>query len=190
MSDVRVIHDQAGRPGVVESESDERVRVRLPHGSVLDLPVDMVSRDPEGGFKAAVSFSDLNAGATQVLREVEETLDVSTRTVERGRVVARAITDSRDHPVDAAGWRETVEVDRVPINRVVDAVEDVRVEDGVTIVPVYEEVLVVHKQLMLREELHLSTRREEVPGPASVTLRRQRVEVERLPPSDAGLSAG
>ena len=190
MSDVRVIHDQAGRPGVVESEADGRVRVRLPQGGVIDLPDSLVSADLEGGAVAAVSFDDLDPGSFDVLQEVEESVKVSVRTLERGRVVARTVTDSREEPVHASGWRETVEVERVPVGRVVDDIEDVRVEDGVTVVPVYEEVLVVQKQLVLREELHLISRREEVPGPSSVTLRRQRVEVERLPPSDAGSVAG
>jgi stress response protein YsnF len=73
---------------------------------------------------------------------------------------------------------------------VVDAVEPPREEDGVTVIPVYEEVLVVEKRLVLREEVRLTTRREPVPGPDRVTLRRQRVEVDRHPPSDAGVSEG
>lgn len=189
MSGVRVIHDQAGRPGVIESETDERVRVRLPQGGVLDLPASLVSADLEGGITAAVTFDDLDPGALDVLHEIDESLSISKRTVENGRVVARTITDTLDQSVDASGWRETVEVERVAVDRVVDSVEDVRVEDGVTIVPVYEEVLVVQKQLVLREELRLTTRRERVSGPSTVTLRRQRVEVERLPPSDAGSDA-
>ncbi len=59
-----------------------------------------------------------------------------------------------------------------------------------TVVPVYEEVLVVQKKLVLREEVRLTTRREPLPGPERVTLRRQQVEVERLPPPAAGDTDG
>ena len=97
---------------------------------------------------------------------------------------ARTVTETEDAAVDADGWRQTVEVERVPVNRPVDAVQDVRVEGDVTVIPVYEEVLVLQKQLVLREEVRLTTRRDRVAGPERVTLRRQRVEIERLPPSD------
>jgi stress response protein YsnF len=47
-------------------------------------------------------------------------------------------------------------------------------------VPVLEEVLVVEKRLVLKEELHLRRKVETETFEAPVTLRKQRVEVERL----------
>jgi stress response protein YsnF len=47
------------------------------------------------------------------------------------------------------------------------------------IVPLYEEVLVVEKRLMLREELHITTTRTEMHQPQSVTLRSEDVVIER-----------
>lgn len=185
MTDVRVIHDLAGRPGVLEADENGRARIRLPEGAALDLPSSLVSRTSDG-FRAEVRFADLEVEPVDVLHEVEETIRVGRRIRETGRVVAKTVTETRDEAVDAAGWRETVEVERVPRDLEVDSVQGVRVEDGVTIVPVYEEVLVVQKKLVLREELHLTTRREPVSAPTTVTLRRQHVEVERHPPSDAG----
>lgn len=186
MSALPVILDRDDRSGVVESSASDRVRVRLPTGVVLDLPAALATRLDDGSYRADLSFDEFGSGSRAVLQEVEERVDVSTRVLERGRVVARTVTESRDEAVDADGWRETVDVERVPIGRVVDAVEPVRDDGGVTVIPVYEEVLVVHTQLVLREEVRLTTRRERVPGPERVTLRRQRVEVDRLPPSDAG----
>lgn len=60
-----------------------------------------------------------------------------------------------------------------------------RREGDVTIVPVLEEVLVVEKRLVLREEIHVreTLSREEVELP--VSLRRQRATVEREEPSEA-----
>ena len=176
------ILDRDGRPGAVEGLDDETVRVRLPDGSALSLARALVTRSDDGRYRADVVFADLG---THVLREVEERLSVRTEVHETARVVARTITDTTEVPVDAAGWRETVDVERVPIGRVVEAAEPPREEGDVTIIPVYEEVLVVHKQLVLREEVRLTRRREPVPGPPSVAVRRQRVEVERLPPRDA-----
>ena len=181
MSSGAVIRDRAGQPGVVEHEAEGRVRVRLPEGAAVDLPAALVARDG-AAFTADVTFAEL---APTLLLEAEERVAVGRRTVEVGRVRARVVTDAVETAVDAEGWRETVEVERVPVGRPVEAPEGVREVDGVTVIPVYEEVLVVERRLVLREEVHLRTRREPVPGPTSVPLRRQHVEADRLPPADA-----
>ena len=75
---------------------------------------------------------------------------------------------------------ETVEVTRVPVDRRVEKPPEVRIENGVTIVPILEERLVVDKQLFLKEELHIrrDIRTETVDVP--VTVRSERAIVERL----------
>jgi Domain of unknown function (DUF2382) len=65
---------------------------------------------------------------------------------------------------------DSVEVNRVPIDRIVDVGPTVRTENDVVIVPVLEDVLVVQKQLVLKEELQ------------SGGLRKQRAIVERVAP--------
>jgi stress response protein YsnF len=70
----------------------------------------------------------------------------------------------------------------VPIDRVVDVAPAVRTENDVTIVPVVEEVLVVEKRLVLKEELHIRRKAETKPVEVPVTLRKQRAVVERLAP--------
>ena len=188
MSAAPIVLDRDGQSGTVESVEAGRVRVRLAGGAALDLPDSAVTALDDGTYRADLSFGVLEPAA--VFQEVEEHVHVRTVARETGRVVARTVTDSREEPVDGAGWRETVHVEHVPVGREVDAVEPPRDEGGVTVIPIYEEVLVVQKKLVLREEVRLTTRREPLGGPTRVTLRRQRVEVERLPPSDAGPAGG
>ena len=71
---------------------------------------------------------------------------------------------------------------RVPINRVVSAPPAVREEGDTIIVPVLEEVLVVEKRLVLKEEIHI--RRGEVIQHVRepVILRSETVSLERTPP--------
>lgn len=190
MSASPVVIDRDGRSGAVESAGGATVLVRLPNGTLLDLPATLVEHQPDGTYRADVSFEEIGSAEREVFQEVEERVHVQTRVRETGRVRARVVTDIREEPLEAAGWRETVDVERVPVDRVVTAAEGPREEDGVTVIPVYEEVLVVEKRLVLREEVRLVRRREAVPGPESIQLRRQRVEVERLPPSGAGESEG
>lgn len=115
----------------------------------------------------------------QVLPVVEERLEVSRRRHETGRVRVTKRVEERREVVDEPTVHERVEVTRVPIGRVVSAAPSVREEGDVTIVPVLEEVVVVEKRLVLKEELHIRRVREEVRAPQEVTLRTERVEVER-----------
>ncbi|HEV2558062.1 MAG TPA: YsnF/AvaK domain-containing protein [Microvirga sp.] len=110
---------------------------------------------------------------------VEEEVRIDKRTVERGRVRVRTVTDEVEEMARATLDGETVEVDRVPVDRMVEVAPEIRTEGDVTIIPVVEEVLVVEKRLVLKEELHVRRRRttEEVEVP--VTVRRQRAVVER-----------
>ena len=70
-----------------------------------------------------------------------------------------------------------VEIERVQIDREVSSAPDIRTEGDLTIVPVLEEILVVEKRLVLREEIRIRriTRTEDVETP--VTRRRQRAVV-------------
>ena len=111
---------------------------------------------------------------------VEERLEVGKRAVERGRVVVRTRVETREEVAEVDLTHEEVEVERVPVGRPVEAPPPVREEDGVLIVPVLEERLVVTTELVLKEEIRITrrSRTEHVREP--VTLRSERAEVERL----------
>ncbi len=109
----------------------------------------------------------------------EETVAVSKTRVATGRVEVRTLTDTIEETLRTSLDRETVEVTRVPVDRQVDAAPPIRTEGDVTIVPVLEEILVVEKRLMLREEVHIRRLRTIDTIETPVTLRRQRAVVER-----------
>jgi stress response protein YsnF len=77
--------------------------------------------------------------------------------------------------------KERVNVDRIEINRFVDGPVPVRYEGDVMIVPVLEEVLVIEKRLMLKEELRVSKYAHEVHEPQEVTVRVEEARVEHVP---------
>jgi uncharacterized protein (TIGR02271 family) len=120
----------------------------------------------------------------EVIPLVEETATVEKREVVTGRVRVQTVTDTVEELAHADVQRESVEVTRVPVDRMVETAPEIRTEGDVTIVPVLEEVLVVEKRLVLKEELHIrrciAAETVEVP----VTLRKQRAVVEREAPDD------
>lgn len=120
----------------------------------------------------------------EVLPVVEERALVGVRRVDAGRVRVRVVTETVDEPVTAALAGERVEVTRVPVGREVDALPAMRVEGDVTILPVVEEVLVVERRLVLREEVHLRRVAGTEQVDTTLPLRRQRVVIERIETSE------
>jgi stress response protein YsnF len=125
----------------------------------------------------------------EVLPLAEEALRVDVRENVTGRVRISTTTEIIEELARADLQRETVDVTRVLIDRPVDAPPQIRTEGDVVIVPVVEEVLVVEKRLVLREELHIRRHSETQSVEVPVELRRQRAVIERLPadetPADA-----
>jgi stress response protein YsnF len=116
----------------------------------------------------------------EVFPLAEEELHVSTRRVTKGKVRIRSVVDTIEEVVRQEISEERVEVTRVQLDQPIDAIPQVRTENDVTIIPIVEEVVVIEKRLMLREELHVrrmaSMETLEVP----VTRRKERAVIERL----------
>ena len=114
-----------------------------------------------------------------VIPVVEESARIEkvVRPVSRVRV-STEVTDHVER-VEADLAREEIEVVRVPMNQPVDAVPPIREENGTMIYPVVEEVLVVEKRLVLREEVHLIRRRLSDHVQQDVPVRRTEAVVTR-----------
>ena len=69
------------------------------------------------------------------------------------------------------------------MDRVVEAPTEIRQEGETTIIPVFEERLVMQKQLVLKEEIYITRRRTEREHEEHVVLRREEVDVQRASPS-------
>ena len=131
------------------------------------------------------SATEVALGETVTLPLIEETARIDKRAVETGRVRVSTRTETTDQVLRETLRSDMVGVTRVAVNRTLAEGETppvVREENGVTIIPVLEEILVVEKRLVLREEVHVrqTTAGEDVEMP--VTLRRQQAVIERVSP--------
>ena len=143
-----------------------------------------VTPDPNplaGDERLRLAGQDIRDDRIELVEE-RVRLDKELRDVGGVRVTTR--TELATEMVVDTRQEMAVEVEHVPVGRFVDAAEEPRVEGDVTVVPVYEERLVVEKRLYLVEEVHLRrvTRAREVEVP--VEIRRQVAQVERLAPTD------
>lgn len=116
-----------------------------------------------------------------VIPVLQETARIGKRQVESGRVRIHKTVSERDETVEVLLKRQDLDVERVPVGRVVEEAPAPREEDGVLIVPVLEEVLVIEKRLMLKEELRIRRRNTEQTVHETVRLRTEAVSVEHIP---------
>jgi len=117
----------------------------------------------------------------KTLPVLEEELVVEKRSVVTDRVRVRTITEMVDDVAQATLEEHNVEVRRIPVNQIVETPPFVRTEGDVTVVPVLEEVLVVEKRLLLKEEIHIVRRSRSEKVEVPVSRRKQRAIVDRLP---------
>lgn len=124
-----------------------------------------------------------NNGET-VVPVVAEEVTIGREQVETGRVRIAKHVHEHEEVVDVPGFTEEVEVERVPIGRILDGPVEARYEGDTLVIPVMEETLVVQKRLLLKEELRVTRRRRETHDPQRVILRREEAQVERLDPEE------
>lgn len=111
---------------------------------------------------------------------VEEEAHVLKHVVQTERVTVRTSAEEEQVIVRDLLRSQQVEVTRVTMDQEVSEAPATRTEGDVTIIPVLEERLIIEKRLFLVEEVHLRrvSQSEDVEMP--VTLRRTRVDVDRV----------
>jgi uncharacterized protein (TIGR02271 family) len=184
--------------------TDEPVLVRLADGRQVAVPRDRLVRQQDGSYALSLPASEVEtaqAGAREApetvltLPVLAEELQVQKRQVETGRTRITKTIREREEIVDEPLMREEVAIERVPIQRLLEGPPPaIRYEGDTMIIPLLEEVMVVEKRIMIKEELHVRRQQTTVHEPQHVTLRSEEVAIERVDPANpqdnrsAGLS--
>lgn len=178
--------NQASIVSVEHDGPDAKAWVKVAHGPKVLVPVSLLASQGEGMYRLPFTFqlqSASDESAQMRFPLMEEELHVDKRTVDTGRGVRLHKTVSeREQLIDQPLRRDELVVEHVPIGRVVPDTEvpQVRYEGDTMIVPVLEEVLVVQKQLLLKEEVRVTRQQQQVAMPRSVVLRSEQISVERF----------
>jgi uncharacterized protein (TIGR02271 family) len=122
--------------------------------------------------------TDVRSGSIEL---VQEQLEIGKREVEQGRVVVRTRVEERDEVAEIELRQEDVTVERVARGVPVESVPETREEDGVLIIPILEEQLVVSTRLILKEEIRITRRSRTELVREPVRLRAEQADIERLP---------
>jgi uncharacterized protein (TIGR02271 family) len=167
--------------------------VQLNNGPQVLVPTHLLILQPDGNYALPCRLAELEHAGSEpdapqheplVVPVLVEELEVQKRVVETGKVRLTKVVHERETLVDEPLWRDHVTITHVPMERVVEGPIPMREEEGTTILSVVEEVLVVAKRWMLREEIHIRTERFEMHQPQRITLRSEEVQIERVPHAD------
>jgi uncharacterized protein (TIGR02271 family) len=142
------------------------------------------SRPPElSRTEEPAAKRDLHPYSEKVIPVVEEQVGVERRKVSTGKVLIHKKVDSDEITVDEPVLHERYDIERVPVNRLIEEPIEPYYEGDTFVLPVLEEVVTVEKKLLLREEVRVTRRREAERDPQKVSVRRERVAFERVPES-------
>ena len=109
---------------------------------------------------------------------MEEELKIGKRKLETGMTRVTKKVGTSERTITEPLEKETVEIERVAVNRIIDRPVAERKEGDVTIIPVMEEVLVVEKKLCLKEELRITRRHDVVMHTQHEVVKKEEAVVE------------
>ena len=182
---------------ITTAEAAPQLVIAFADGSQLVVPEDVLVAQPDGTYHLRLHQTALVTEVTTasgvdeplVVPVVAEELTVEKRQVTRGTVRIHTRVETREEVVDEPLLHEEIAVERVPVNALVEGEAPIpHYENEVFVIPILEEVLVVQKRLLLKEEVRVTRRSTTMSKPQQVTLRREVVEVERVAPSEPSAS--
>jgi stress response protein YsnF len=122
----------------------------------------------------------------EVIPVVEEQAVVLKRKKVTGGVRVKTVVHEDEKVISEPFASEEIEVERVPVDRWVEAPVPTRQEGETTIITLLEEEVVVEKRLRATEEVRITKRRTIREASQPVALRREEAVVEQLEVSGRG----
>ena len=189
-AEVVIVVDREGVRGTAaaeqfEDEDLDEIVVVFENRRVL-VPVDELVLQKDETYLLPIRLADYESeltateGEAQVIELIAEQADVQKIRREVGTVRVRKTVDEEEELVEVPLISEEVEITRVAVDRPIDGPIPIREEGDTIILPLIEETLVVQKQLVLKEEVHIRRAQIETTETERVTLRKEDVVVERV----------
>ncbi|NLG97328.1 MAG: YsnF/AvaK domain-containing protein [Chloroflexi bacterium] len=173
-------------PGVVHPGGDENVLVELENGRQILISEALLEKQADGSYSVPLNLakledmSEMKSGQVIVIPVIAEHLEVTKREREKGTVRVEKKVHEKEQIVDQPVIKNRVDVRRKPVNKYIDKPLSAWYEGDTLVIPVQEEVLVIEKKLVLREEIRVTQQKTEVRQPRSYKLRREEVYVNRI----------
>jgi uncharacterized protein (TIGR02271 family) len=134
--------------------------------------------DEHGAVQADTGAFDSFGPAGRTLPLYEEQLRIDKQTHEIGEIVIRKVVEEVPTQAEVDAIHEELDVERVSVDEVVQQRREPWREGNVLVVPVYEEQMVVVRQLVMREQLRISLHQVTEKHFLTDTLKREHATVE------------
>ena len=186
-----IVIDQDGVRGAMDEQALQRqdqkqVLITYNGDRHVQAPRTMLQRQADGTYHLPLRLSALEANAqlhktgdATVIPVIQEEAHIATQTTERGRVRITKRVHTQEETVDTPLRQERVQVERVPVEKIVDSPVTMHYDGDTLVIPVMEEVLVVEKRLLLKEEVRVTKYVGETQHQETVRVRAEEVAVER-----------
>lgn len=188
LAHARVVDAAGNEASIVALEHsgpDTLAWVHARDGPQVLVPVSLLALQPDGVYRLPFSFDTppMQGNAQMNSPVMQEELHVGKRPVDTGKGVRiHKTVSTQEQVIDEPLFHDELEVEHVPVDLPVAGsdVPRMRYEGDTLVVPVLEEVLVLQKQLRLKEEVRITRHKREVHAPQSVNVRSEQVTVERF----------
>lgn len=115
-----------------------------------------------------------------VVPVLKEELEVHKELRKTGTVRILKTVRELEEAVHESLLSEAVDIQRVPMDQIVDSPPQIRTEGEVTVIPVFKEELLITKQLRLVEELRITKRQSVSDYRENVKVLAEEVAIERV----------
>ncbi len=188
-----VVIDQDGVRGTIDRQAlarrdQKEVLITYNGDRHVQAPLSMLQRKADGSYTLPLRLSTLETnarflqtGEETVIPVVEEEAHLEKRLVERNRTRITKQVHTEEETIETPLRQERVQVERVPVERIIDSPVTSHYDGDTLVIPVMEEVLIIEKKLFLKEEVRVTKYVGETEHQETVTLRKEAVTVERTP---------
>lgn len=186
-----VVIDQDGLRGLAdaqgfEAQGQSQLTIIYDGNRHVQVPLAILQPKADGTYYLPLRLNTV-ANTAEYLSDpqglvvpiVQEEVQVGKQRVETGRVRVTKKVHLEEEIVEALLKQQSVQVERVPFDQMVEEAPEVRYEGETLVIPVLEEVLVIEKRLILKEEVRITRQVQEIPHQEPVTLRREEISIER-----------
>lgn len=186
-----IVIDQDGVRGAVDEQALQRqdqkqVLITYNGDRHVQAPRTMLQQQADGTYHLPLRLSTLEANAqlrktgdATVIPVIEEEAHIAAQATEHGRVRITKRVHTQEETVDTPLRQEEVQVERVSVEQIVESPVTMHYEGDTLVIPVMEEVLVVEKRLLLKEEVRVTKYVGETQHQETVRVRTEEVAVER-----------
>jgi uncharacterized protein (TIGR02271 family) len=165
------------------SQDETSLTVRLENQFLVMVPIRYLQRKNEDRYFLAMSFRDLEKAPqpaeTTTIPVIEETPVIRKRKVDTEQVRIRKSVQETPKVIEESLAREEIRIERKSVNELRQEPAQPRTEGNVYIIPVQEEILVVEKKILVREEIRIEKVHVQHNEKVTVNLRSEEVTIDR-----------